>query len=79
MLLCAALMLAIAVSCGEKKADDVEDMAAGAAEELADSTRMDSAMIDSMAGEMADSAGALMEEGKEMMEEGKEMIEGGGN
>ncbi|MBU0983423.1 MAG: hypothetical protein KKA42_06105 [candidate division Zixibacteria bacterium] len=63
--LCLALGLTFLVGCGEQEAEQ-EPAAGGHVEEMADSTRMDSALVDS--------AAAVMEEGTEAAEEA---VEGG--
>lgn len=62
--LCAMFALALVVGCGEKKADDTDMTAGGHAEEMADQTRMDSAMVDSMGNMMADSAMKMVDSAK---------------
>lgn len=80
LLMCLALLTAFVVSCGEKEGAET-DAAAGQPEEMADTTRMDSAMMEEGM-EMADSAGeAMMEKadsaGEALMEEAGEAAEGG--
>lgn len=72
VLLCVgALGLALLIGCGQQKEAESEDHgAAGMAEEVADTTRMDSAMADSM-------ADTMMSKSKEMMDKTEGMTEGG--
>ena len=72
--LCAIFAMALVIGCGEKKADDADMTAGGHSEEMADQTRMDSAMVDSMGHMMADSAKMMMDSAKGAAEEmGKKM------
>ena len=66
-LFCSILVVALVASCGQKKADEGDDMTAGGhAAEMADSTRMDKGMMDStMADSMMETADSM---GHEMME-----------
>lgn len=66
--LCAIFAMALVIGCGEKKADDTDMTAGGHAEEMADQTRMDSAMVDSMGQMMTDSAKMMMDSAKGAME-----------
>jgi hypothetical protein len=66
--LCAIFALAIVIGCGEKKADDADMTAGGHAEEMADTTRMDSAAMDSMGQMMTDSANMMTDSAGGAME-----------
>lgn len=70
LLFCSILVIAVVASCGQKKTDEGDDMTAGGhADEMADTTRMDEGMMDSvqdMGEEMLDSAEAM---GKEVIED----------
>ena len=67
---CGLLMLALLAGCGKKEDATHDTSAAGHPEEMADSTRMDSAMHDST---MMDSVkDSMMEEASEAMEETSE-------
>lgn len=74
VLLCVgALGLALLIGCGQQKEAEMEDHgAAGAAEEMADTTRMDSAMADSM-------ADTMMSKTEGMMDKSEKMTEGSGH
>jgi hypothetical protein len=80
VLLCVgALGLALLIGCGQQEEAE-EHGAAGMAEEMADTTRMDSAMIDSMADTMMSEAEGMMDEAEgDMEQKAEEMKEGTGH
>ena len=66
LMLC-LMLLASFIGCAKEEAGETETGAAGQAEEMADTTRLDSAagMIDSLAGEVEEAAEEAVEEAVE--------------
>ncbi len=60
--LCLALGLTFLVGCGEQEAEQTEPAAGGHAEEMADSTRMDSAAVEAAVDTAAAAAEEVVEE-----------------
>ena len=55
-------VLSLAIGCGQQKEEAGDTSAAGAPEEVMDTTRMDSAAVDSMAGEVTEAVEEAAEE-----------------